>query len=161
MREWHAYVNEAFQRLTPDYLDSPVPATKILFPPTHERFEASKGWLLEAISNEQAFGGNVAIASPCGQQELLAILGLSFRGNTVADLTDSTFYIFADESHFRSLAQIVGRSGAALVLVDTAKPIPQRPERIPGSAEEASANAERSRRLSAEMDAMMEELGDF
>lgn len=159
MRDWHRYLNEAFFRLTPNWLDLPSTSTTILFPPDHDRFETSVGWLADEIADLAEFEGNAAIAAPCSQPELVVVMRRAFSKVSPGALAQSSIYISADTAHQAALEEIVAPSGASIYWLDPEATIAQRPERIPGSAEEAAASEEIWRRQEAEMTEMLQELG--
>lgn len=151
---WHTYLSEAHMRLTPHWLDVPTVATKVLFGREDPRFEKSLGWLIEAISDEARSPGEVAIASPCHELDLEPALRKAFKKIGGKSLSQSILYISASPETRAVLEPIVTPSDAAVHWLDPASTVSQRPERIPGSPEEAAANAERERR----QEQMFEEL---
>lgn len=158
--DWHEYMGEAYHRLTPDWLDMPVAATKILFAPDNSRHKTSVGWLVEAIAEETEFGGDVLIASPCHSDALVAAMREALAPIGSGDLGDTTFYISADLALRAQLEPLIGPSGAKVNWLTPAVAIPQRLERIPGSAEEQAAQEEMQRRQERELEDMLGELGD-
>ena len=158
MAEWHGYLREAVARTTPNWLDRPVAATEILFPPDNPRFDTSVGWLVEAIEDEVESPGEVAIASPCSQSALIAAMRSAFDKIAMNALRQSILYISTDAQSRSVLEGIVKPSGARVIWLERGSLIPQRPERVPGSQEKAKADAERARRADEEMDNMMEEI---
>jgi len=156
--DWHAYLEEAHFRLTPNWLDVPVAATNVLFAPDNPRFGESIGWLVEAIGDEKDFPGEVAIASPCHDAALLSAMRKAFDRVKPGALSQTILYVSAGQSVREQLEAIIKASGARVFWLDPATAIPQRLERMPGSAEEAAAQEERERRQSAEMEAMLDEM---
>lgn len=157
-RVWHGYLREAFFRLTPDWLDMPTTATDVLLAPDHPKFESSAGWLVEGIADELESPGDMAIAAPCSGPALVDTMHKAFAKIPPGGLSDTTLYISADAKLRADLEPIVGPSGALVHWLDPMLAIPQRPERIPGSSEEAAARAEMQHRQAEEMSEMMEEL---
>lgn len=159
--DWQAYLLEAFFRLTPKWLDRPYPARTVLFPPDHERFETSVEWLVEAVADEAYFPGDVAVASPCSDAALVDAIRTAFVPIETGALRDATFYIVASVETQDALARLIEPSGAEIVWLYRNQAIPQRPERIPGSLEEAAANEESLRRERENMAEIFQELGEL
>jgi len=160
-RDWHEYLREAFDRLTPDYLDSPVAATTVLFAPSNTRFDQSVEWLVEAFSDNVGFPGDIAVASPSSAEALVAALAKASSGVPQESLAGGTIYVSIVSEHRKEAERHVTRTGAAFVWLDPASAIPQRPERVPGSAAKLAADEERSRREAAELEAMLIELDEL
>jgi hypothetical protein len=157
--EWHEYLLEAYFRLTPYYLDSPYPNITVLFAPNNPRYKESVGWLADAFDSLRDFPGEAAIASPQSQDGLIEALKLATRAKRGA-LAESAIYVSVDAARRDTAERLVTLTGARFVWLDPAAEIAQRPERIPGSAEERAADEERSRRQNAEMDELFEELDE-
>ncbi len=158
MGDWHRYLREAFQRLTPKYLDAPTAATEILFPPEHERHETSVGWLVDAFKDDADWGGDIAIASPTSDTALLSALEEAAAAVEPGSLSQTTFYLSIHADHIDCARGILAPTGGTLIWLDPTVAIPQRLERIPGSPEEKAADEERRRRMTEETKAMMEEM---
>lgn len=158
MREWHDYLREAFLRLTPDYLDSPSTATKILFPPDHERHSTSVEWLVGSFEDEADWGGSIAIASPASDDALLVALRSAADAIEKGGLYKTTLYLSIGAEHIQRARTILSRTKAEVVWLDPSRPIPQRPERVPGSPEEQAADEEIERRWMQGTNAMLNEL---
>lgn len=155
--DWHGYLREAYQRLTPDYLDSPVAATKVLFDPTSDRFDVSVEWLVESFEDDVDFPGDIAVASPASADALLSALkraSLAVGQNT---LKGGTIYVSIDAANRADAERAIARTGARFVWLDPAKPIPQRPERVPGSAAKEAADREIARREAAGLEELLGE----
>lgn len=159
-RDWYAYLREAFQRLTPDYLDNPIANTKVLFPPDHERFKNSLGWLREAIIDEADRGGDLAIAAPCSQPAMLETFAEVLFDIEAGTLAQSNLFVATEKSYHERIRQLFASTGAELFLIDVDQPIAQRPERVPGSPEADAAEREIGERQMAEVEAMMDELAE-
>lgn len=157
MRDWHQYLREAHLRLAPDYLDDPVTSTTVLFPSDHKRYEESVGWLRDRMTEESGYPRAASFVAPCDPDGLLAAIRSIMRDVEPGTLSEATFYISSPEAQYAEIERLIIPSGATLVWLDPAKTIPQRPERVPGSAEEKAANEERLKRMQADIDLMMED----
>ncbi len=157
-RDWHEYLREAFARLTPDFLDMPVAATKVLFAPSNNRFDQSVEWLVEAFRESVDFPGDIAVASPSSDKALVAALATASAAVPKGSLAGGTIYVSIAAEHRAEAERHVARTGAAFVWLDPARAIPQRPERIPGSAAKIAAEEEMSRRASEEIEDVLSEL---
>ena len=157
-RDWHEYLREAFARLTPDYLDGPTAATKVLFAPSNSRFDQSVDWLVDAFKDDVDFAGDIAVASPSSAEALVVALAKASAAVPKGQLTGGTIYVSIDAEHRAAAERHVARTGAAFVWLDPLRAIPQRPERVPGSAAKSAADEEINRRASAELDGMLSEV---
>lgn len=155
---WHDYLREAHLRLTPFWLDSPVAATKILLPPEDPRYRESLSWLKEAIEQEADYPGEVAIASPCNEAALEPAIRRALQKIPAGALSKSIFYISASDETRIALEPLFADSGATVQWLDPTASIDQRPERVPGSMEEAAADEERMRRQMQMTEDLMEGL---
>lgn len=140
-REWHDYLKEAFYRLTPDYLQGPVPVTSVLRSPDAADYKISETWVLEEFADEAEFAGDgITYASLGPPENLVRMLRKASASVPPGSMAKSTVYVAIPASHREAAAAAIARTGARFVWLDPAAAIPQRPERIPGSPEEAAAD---------------------
>src|SRR6185369_16344324 len=71
-QDWHLYLQEAFFRVDPNWQDS-YPRTTVLRLPKQQNYQASVGFLRDALHDEIGKDGIVMIASP-SQDNLLRVL---------------------------------------------------------------------------------------
>ncbi|MEM6476486.1 MAG: hypothetical protein AAF687_10000 [Pseudomonadota bacterium] len=160
MGEWHDYLWEAHMRLTPFYLDDPSVWKTVLFPPDHPRYGESVGWLEEELTEDFGWDNEVAVASPCAPEGLVAAIEKISAKLAPNSLPKTILYVSAPKADHARIAKLLAPSGIQIRLLDPSTAIPQRPERIPGSPEAAAADEERWRRQSEAMDAMMDALDE-
>lgn len=157
---WQAYLREASLRLTPNYLDRPYPATRVLFGPDHPRLAESVGWIVEDFRQASNSPQEMAVAAPLSPESLVQALGAGADAVPSGSLTGSIVYVSIPADHRAAAQQQVERSGARFIWLDPASTIPQRAERVPGSAEEAAAEEEMMRREMAGMREALQGFGD-
>ena len=143
---WHYYLTEAHLRLTPDWPDVSDPIILLLeggrAGPIHSRRRLTE-----------------AFAENAGAERVFMIAALSFLGPTLyfehalsplpdvfsnlapGSLAKTTVYIVAGPELQAQLQPSIIPSGAQVIWLDPTQPIPQRTERIPGSAAEAATQA--------------------
>jgi len=154
MRDWHRYLNEAFYRKTPNWLDDPFTSTTVLFPPDHPRHEESVGWLRDRILDWHTWERNEAFVSPCAPEALVSAVAEILEDAKPGSLSKATFYVASPAPEFSQIERLVRPTGAKLVWLDPNVAIRQRPERVPGSVEQEAADAERARRWMEELEGM-------
>jgi hypothetical protein len=150
-QDWHEYLREAHARLSAEPPYEVSTSTTVLFPRDHPRHCQTFKWLRDEGTEVLDFPTNAAFASPCDADALLAAFAKAAKRVKRGAAVNATFYIAAPEPQFAAIARLVAPTGAKTVWIDLATPIPQRPERIPGSPEEKAAR-------DAEMDRISEEL---
>lgn len=94
----------------------------------------------------------VTAASPCDPEALVEAAARIVKNVRPGKLANLTLLVAAPEPQFTAIARLLAPTGAKVVWLDPATPIPQRPDRIPGSPEEKAAQQ-------AEMDQMDAEFG--
>lgn len=147
-RGWHEYLREAYQRLTPDRSDYASTWTTVLRDPLAPDYLASEKWVFERIAEQAKRSGDDAAFATVGPPEnLIAVLGKAISKVPKGRLSRTTLYVAVDREHLQALKAALAPSGAQLVWLDPASAIPQRPERIPGSPEEAAARKARNERI--------------
>ena len=156
MREWHDYLWEAHARLTPFYLDDPSAWTTVLFAPDHARYKESVGWLEERLKEDWGDAQEVTAVSPCAPEGLVAAIEEISAKLEPGAYPKTVLYVSAPEAAHARIAALLAPSGIQTRWLDPQAGIPQRPERVPGSAEAAAADKERWRRQSEAIDAMMD-----
>lgn len=124
---WHNYLEEAFFRLDPDWIEH-YPAKTVLLPRTAPDYRKSIGWIRESLKDNV---GDVAMFAGVDEADLLATLENAINRLPANALRDTRVYVAASEAAHPRLTALLAPSGATLVLLDPAKPIPQRPERLP------------------------------
>lgn len=123
----YEFLIEAFFRISPDW-DDGYPATKVLRHPEADNYAASEGWLREALVDSYS-GRTIMIAglSESALVELLVRIGPDLAPKS---LTDVTVYVVVSAEAWPAVRRALAHTGAALVHLDTALDIPQRPERL-------------------------------
>jgi hypothetical protein len=149
-REWHAYLNEAFARLSPEPAFEGSTSTTVLLLRDHPRHRQSVEWLIEEVSETRDFPTNASFASPCDPDALVDGFAKAVKRVKRGAAANATFYIAAPEPHFAAIARLVAPTGAGTVWIDPATAIPQRPERIPASPKEKAAQDAVMDRMDAE-----------
>jgi hypothetical protein len=124
---WHDYLEEAFWRLDPDWVES-YPAKTVLLPRTAPNYRKSVGWIVEGLKDN---AGGVAMFAGVDETDLLATLESAIHRLPANALRDTRVYVAASEAAHARLTALLASRGATLVLLDPAKPISQRPERLP------------------------------
>lgn len=148
-RVWHAYLNEAHARLSKAPPFDASTWTTVLFPRDHPRHRESVGWLKEEMLEEWE-DNDVAVASPCDPDGLVAVVSWIVKKVRAGKLSNLALYVSAPEAQFAEIARLVAPTGGKAVWLDPNAAIPQRPDRIPGSPERKAAEE-------AHMDALFEE----
>jgi hypothetical protein len=144
--DWHGYLQEAYLRLTPNLSAWAGASTTVLFHPRDENYETSKGWVSTALADLVEFpGDDASIATVGPPDDLVMVLRKAASGLKPDALRGSTIYVAVPVTHRDQVAAIIAPTGAKFVWLDPETGIPQRPERIPGSPEEA-ASQERMRK---------------
>jgi len=124
--QWHEYLTEVSWRLTESEAGVPM---VILFrrPPAQDYVMwggTPRGELLSRNPSRY-----IAIASPDGLP-LAPALGAIVSARSPGWLHDVRLFIVADAAAWPELTRVMGPSGAALIRLDPATPVPQRPERL-------------------------------
>ena len=124
--EWQTYLTEVCQRLTDRSLGVPM---VILFrrPPLQDYVRWGGTPRAQLLSRDPS--SYIAIASPDGLPLAQALTPI-VAGHRPGWLHDVRVYVVADEAAWPELVRIMGPSGATMIRIDPATPVPQRPERI-------------------------------
>ena len=157
---WHTYMREAFLRITPRFLDMPVASVTILREKSARDYKASEQWVLDEFKEEEEFasGDELMFATVGSPDNLVSVLRKAAGGVKNASLKGSSIYVSIAADHRTAAAAAIASTGADFVWIDPAHAIAQRPERVPGSAEEKTAQEEMNRRQSKSFDAISKEL---
>lgn len=137
-RGWHRFLEDAFFRLDRDREDG-YPAIKVLRAPTAPDYAASAGWMRDALRDARDNDGALMLGSP-SQAGLVDFLRTETRRLAPGALSGPRIYLALDDARFAQAQAMLNPLGAALIQLDPAKPIPQRPERL--RAYEARKGAE-------------------
>jgi len=127
-RDWHSYLIEAYFRLDPDW-NGGFPATKVVRLPNDPGYEKSVAWVREALTDELHATGVTMFASP-SQDSLVDALSVEASKIGKGARSGARLYVVADSAHFASVRAALEHTGATVVQIDPAIPIPQRKERI-------------------------------
>jgi hypothetical protein len=124
--DWHQYLREAFLRITADWKEDST-WTTVLRLPTAADYKPSRKWIRERL--QDTYGDNVAFAtlSPSNFIDVLRKEVAVFKPGRLNHLT---IYLALEEPYWNEALQILKPTGAKLVQIDPAKPIPQNPERL-------------------------------
>lgn len=127
-QDWHGYLIEAFFRLDPDWRDD-WPATKVLRLPQRDDYQASVGFLRDALHDESSQEGALMIASP-SQENLVKVLNQLTPSVPAGWLKGARVYVVADGAHTTAVAKALAKTGATYIQLDPDRPIPQRKARL-------------------------------
>ena len=132
-REFDGYLVEAFFRLDPDWGEG-YPATAVLRLPSRPDYQASVGFLKDAIRVEWNRHKVVMLASP-SQDTLVRVLADVMNDVPEGSFKDSRIYVAVDNAHSGEISKVLAASGATYIQLDPNKPIPQRKARIEAVSE--------------------------
>lgn len=152
-REWHAYLEEAFFRLDPHWSED-YPGTTVLRDRAAADYKPSEKWLVDALTEREMSATVLAFASPSSIDNLVRVLTEAARKVKPGKLRDARIYVAVTDADRDRIAAILAPTGAHFIQLDPTRPIPQRPERVPGSPEEAAAQEEMAKRMDAEATAV-------
>lgn len=125
---WHGYLRELFYRVDPNW-QSGFPKTTVLRAPAAKDYAPSVTWVREAL-REAEEGDVVMLAAPAAPERLVAIVEEEARTLPVGNLRGVRLYPAVPMSAFAAIRTALATSGAEIVSVDLATPVPQRPERL-------------------------------
>ncbi|HEX8217186.1 MAG TPA: hypothetical protein VF577_06955 [Allosphingosinicella sp.] len=126
---WDAYLNEAFMRLAPDW-EMNNPWKMLIRPPGARPYDGAFAPDPRTIFAQRNLPMAIAIASPEGVAIAPALAPLVERRRP-GWLRGIRLYIAADDAAWPDIVALFRGSGATLVQLDPAEPIPQRPDRVP------------------------------
>lgn len=122
--EWHDYLREGVARLIGD---EATPSTTVLRLPGAKDYAVSETWVREQLTDRHA--DYVALAS-LSEPNLVAVLRKTAAKLPKGSLSKVTVFVALPDRHWPDVVAAMRDSGAKLVQLDPATPIPQRPERI-------------------------------
>ena len=128
--EWHEYLREAFLRLDPDW-KSRSASTTVLRTPGARDYAPSEGWVREDL-NRGWEDDVMMMAAPAAPERLAAIIAQSARHLKPGSRRTVRVYVAVPEAEAAAIRAALAPSGASVVRINTATPIPQRPERLRG-----------------------------
>jgi hypothetical protein len=128
--DWIPYLTEAFFRLDPDWRENTDPITSVLPLPNSEQYDSDRRLLHDLLLETPPSAPNLLIASPGSEENLLKVLGEIAREAKPGAWKGRRIYVAISAANRDRLAAIFEPTGANLIHLDPAKPIPQRPERI-------------------------------
>jgi hypothetical protein len=126
---WHHYLDEAFFRLDPDWKDG-YAAIKVLRAPDAADYAPSEDWLRETLLDKALPPRVVMIASPASPDNLVAVLERITAQVKPGALKKARLYVVAGDAWRARIQSALARTGAAVIVLDPKRPIPQRPERL-------------------------------
>lgn len=150
-QDWHEYLDEAHARLSTKPPFELSTATTVLFARDHPRYRESLKWLRDEVADVWDFPTDAAFAAPCDPDGLVEAFNKAVKRVKPGSAVNATFWIAAPEPQFAAIARLVAPTGAKTVWIDPATPIPQRPDRIPGTPEHEAAMQAWSDSIDAEL----------
>ncbi|MGN2254860.1 hypothetical protein ACFWZ4_15900 [Frateuria sp. GZRe12] len=127
-KDWSGYLVEAFFRLDPGWEDD-YPGTTVLRVPQRKDYQASVGFLREALHDEASQTGVLMFASP-SQDNLVHVLGREAATVPRGWLKNARVYVVVDDAHTAAVAKALASTGATYIQIDPGTPIPQRKARL-------------------------------
>ncbi|TCP35921.1 hypothetical protein [Sphingomonas sp. BK235] len=125
---WHGYLRELFYRVDPAWREG-FPKTTVLRSPGAKDYAPSVTWVREAL-REAEEGDAVMLAAPAAPERLVAIVEEEARTLPAGKLRGVRVYPAVPPAAFAAIRSALATSGAEVVAVDLAAPVPQRPERL-------------------------------
>lgn len=122
--EWHGYLREAVGRLIGD---DETPSTTVLRLPGANDYAVSETWIHDALT--ESYADKVALAS-LSEPNLVTVLEKVTSKLPDGSLSNLTVFVAVSDQRWPQIVSMMQRTGAKLVQLDPAKPLPQRPERI-------------------------------
>ncbi|ATY33648.1 hypothetical protein CVN68_18150 [Sphingomonas psychrotolerans] len=124
---WHSYLREAFWRVDPDWIEG-SPATTVLLARRAPNYRDSVKWIGKHLEES---GGGPEMFAGVDEADLMGVLTKVTARLRPGALHGKQVYIAASQAVHARLTALFAPSRATLVLLDPARPIPQRPERLP------------------------------
>jgi hypothetical protein len=124
---WHEYLREAFFRSAPDWENS-YPSTKVLNDQHASNYLASEGWIRDALS--EAYPSRNIMIAAVSEPELVAFLLRTGHEIPAKSLAGVNVYVAVSGEAWPAVRSALAATGATLIHLDIAVPIPQRPERL-------------------------------
>ncbi|HSI19041.1 MAG TPA: hypothetical protein VK980_14805 [Sphingomonas sp.] len=150
--DWHQYLQEAYFRLDPHWSEE-YPGTTVLRDRAAADYAVSAKWVVDAITEREMTATVLAFASPSSIDNLVRVLGEAARKVRPGKLHNARIYVAVGDADRDRVAAALAPTGARFIQLDPARPIPQRPERVPGSPEQAAAQAAEEKRMTDEIEA--------
>jgi hypothetical protein len=127
-RDWHGYLQEAFFRIDADWQND-YPMTVILRLPQQKDYQASVGFLNDALHDSLNIHGAIMIASP-SQDNLVHVLSDAVLTVPQGYLKEARVYVAVDDAHTTAVRKALAATSATYIQLDPSKPIPQRKARL-------------------------------
>ncbi|WP_342248885.1 hypothetical protein [Sphingomonas sp. OTU376] len=128
---WHHYLEEVWFRTAPDWREY-YPTITVLRLPTAADYAPSLGWMHEAFADR--FDNWPLMFGSADQANLANVLVVEARQLRPGALRGNRVYVAIDEALWPRIHAALAPSGATLIRLDPATPIPQRQERMPDPA---------------------------
>jgi len=125
---WHQFLVDAYFRVDSDW-EQGYPATKVVPLPSDPKFALLSGYLGEALSDDLHADGVIMIAS-LSQDVLVGALQKQAKRAKPGFLAKARVYVAADAAHMPAVRAALAHTGAEVIQLDIAIPIPQRKERL-------------------------------
>ena len=134
-RGWHAYLEEAFSRLEPDLrrdpdLEEVLLSAQVLRSPDAADYKPSETWLRGALKDAKRDGDAVAIASLAPPEHLVRVLAEAVRGVKAGSLARAWIFVAVPAAWRDRAVAALAPTGARIIHLDPAVPIPQHAERL-------------------------------
>jgi hypothetical protein len=135
-QDWHAYLREAFARTDPQWCDPDTcedrssTDTIVLRPRSATEYRASEKWVAEALT-EPALHPDLTTVRSIGSPDevnLAAVVERLAKRVKPGQLRSVQLYIVASAASGERIRRSLAHSGAVIIIVDPAVPIPQRPQ---------------------------------
>lgn len=134
---WHEYLRESFLRLASDWQEGSTGTTVLRLPDAPD-YRPSVKWVHEALKEDHYEGEAISFASPV-QDNLVKILIDAARRVPDGKLKGVRVYVAVGDALWPQVTAALAHSGAEMIQIDPAKPIPQRPERLRELEDEAAS----------------------
>lgn len=145
--EWRRFLREAFHRLDPDW-ESEEPRVVYVGKPDDGDYRQELDWLsedflapephdteaedsLEDPALLEDLFGTIPVIGSADPQNLATLLADLAAEIPAGKLRGTRLYLVSPEPAGARVAQAFDLSGARVIVIDPAEPIPQRPERVP------------------------------
>lgn len=128
--DWHFYLRETQYRSKWNADDTPEPGTTVLREPTAHDYQASLGWLRDALTEKAVIPDDLrAIGSPNFENLTTEIERIAPQIRQ-GQLKDVDLVIVADATHGQRIREALSHSGADLTIIDPSRSFPQVRERM-------------------------------
>lgn len=148
--EWHRFLREAFYRLDPNW-ESEGPRIVYVGSPNEDDYRQELDWLrrdflapqpddgmetddsLDDLAMFEDLFGSIPVIGSADSQNLARLLVDLAAEIPARKLHETRLYLVLPEPAEAHVAEAFAPSGARVIVIDPAVPIPQRPERVPES----------------------------